>query len=65
VSYEDKSISRTESIDPGKGETVTAVVDARMRQTSKNVSFKITATDAAGKSVSVTKQATILQYRPN
>lgn len=65
VSYEDKSISRTESIEPGKGETVTAVVDARMRQTSKNVSFKITATDADGKSVSVTKQATILQYRPN
>ena len=65
VSYEDKSISRTESIEPGKGETITAVVDARMRQTSKNVSFKITATDADGKSVSVTKQATILQYRPN
>ena len=65
VSYEDKSISRTESIEPGKDETVTAVVDARMRQTSKNVSFKITATDADGKSVSVTKQATILQYRPN
>lgn len=65
VSYEGNVISRTESIESGKSETVTAVVSARMKQSSKNVSFKITATDAAGKSVSVTKQVTILRHRLN